>query len=141
MADLGITPSQAHYVLSSMLSDKRVSRKEVADYLGRMQKEISDLEQRLDELRSLTAGSGGRTAPRAARGRAGRRAAKPAAAAPKAKVKAKITPEQRASRKLQGVYMSLLRRIPKGKRAQYQTLAKEKNRQAAVDAMKAALKI
>jgi hypothetical protein len=136
MNDLGITPSQAHYVLSRMVSDRTISRKDVASYLAMMQREIRDLETRLDALRSLESEKG----TPAARPRARRRSA---GAAPKAVAKAKkrsrITPEQRASRQLQGVYMSLLRRIPKSKRAQFQALAKDKNRQAAVDAMKAVL--
>ena len=135
MSELDLTPSQAHYVLSKLVGDRKVTRRDVSSYLKAMQQEIEELEGRLEELRSLRAGKGGRKAA-AKKGRAG---ATGKAAAPK-KRKSKITPEQRASRKLQGVYMSLLRQIPKARRAKYQRLAKDKNRQAAVDAMKSVLK-
>jgi len=127
MGELGITPAQAHYVLTKMLNDKKVTRRDVAAYLGMMEKEINDLEKRLQKLRSLKEG-GSDEKPRTAKASAG---------GPRRN--AKVTPQQKASRKLQGVYMSMLRRIPKNKRAQYKTLATEKDRQAAVDAMKAAL--
>jgi hypothetical protein len=133
VSELGITPSQAHYVLSKMVGDKKVTRKEIASYLALMQDEINKLEMRLEELRSLKQGDAEEPAPTKRR----RRRARTTAAKPKKR--AAITAGQRASRKLQGVYMSLLRRIPKSKRAQYQSLAKEKDRQAAVDAMKAVL--
>lgn len=134
MTELGITPAQAHYVLSKMVSDRKISRRDVALYLGMMQKEIDDLEKRLEALRSLREGE---AASGPASGRKGAGTARTTSRAGKRRV----TAEQKASRKLQGVYMSLLRRIPKNKRAQYQTLAKEKDRQAAVDAMKAVLGI
>lgn len=125
MGELGITPAQAHYVLTKMLDDRKVTRRDVATYLGMMEKEINDLEKRLQSLRSLKEG-GSNEKPRASK-------AKPVGG------RKKVTAQQKASRKLQGVYMSMLRRIPKSKRAQYKTLATEKDRQAAVDAMKAAL--
>jgi len=126
MGELGITPAQAHYVLTKMLDDRKVTRRDVAAYLGMMEKEINDLEKRLQSLRSLKEG-GSNDKSRPSKGRAG------------GGRKSKVTAQQKASRKLQGVYMSMLRRIPKNKRAQYKTLATEKGRQAAVDAMKAAL--
>jgi len=132
MSELGITPAQAHYVLSKMVTDRKISRRDVAAYLSMMQKEIDELEKRLRTLRSLREGDGN-DSPKASRSGAGKSRAP--------KIRKRVTAEQKASRKLQGVYMSLLRRIPRNKRSQYQTLAKEKDRQAAVDAMKAVLGI
>lgn len=43
-----------------------------------------------------------------------------------------ITPEQLASRQLQGRYLGLIRQVPANKRAQYQKIAKEKGREAAI---------
>jgi hypothetical protein len=133
-----LSPAQAQYVLSRLLQDRKVSARDVASYLASMQGEIRALEDRLLHLRSLS------SAPAATgRGRRGRRAAgRPAAAgaaAKPAKKKVVLSPQQRISRQLQGVYMSLIRQFPKGKRAAIQNLAKEKGRQAAVDMMKADL--
>ncbi len=63
----------------------------------------------------------------------------PAAAAGGAKKGRKrrsaITPEQLASRQLQGRYLGLVRRFPESKRAYYAKVAKEKGREAAIKEM------
>ena len=50
--------------------------------------------------------------------------------------RARITPEQLASRQLQGRYLGLIRQIPASKRAQYQKIAKERGREAAINEMR-----
>ncbi|HXH38881.1 MAG TPA: hypothetical protein VNN08_09660 [Thermoanaerobaculia bacterium] len=71
-------------------------------------------------------------------------ASAPAAAAAAAPVvrrrrRARITPEQLASRQLQGRYLGLIRQIPASKRAQYQKIAKDRGREAAINEMRANL--
>jgi hypothetical protein len=68
-------------------------------------------------------------------------AAAPAvAAAPvKRRRRARITPEQLASRQLQGRYLGLIRQIPASRRGQYQKIAKDSGREAAINAMKSAV--
>ncbi len=129
MSDPGITESQAHYVLSRMLADKRVNRRDIAKYLSQMQSEIKELENRLEQLKSLSGSGSGGT----------KRAGKTTKA--KKRVSRKPNPQQIKSRKIQGVYMSLIRQIPKTKRATYKKTAKEKNREAAIAAMKKTLGI
>lgn len=46
-----------------------------------------------------------------------------------------ITPEQLASRQLQGRYLALVRQFPENKRTQYAKIAKEKGREAAINQM------
>jgi hypothetical protein len=53
--------------------------------------------------------------------------------------RARITPEQLASRQLQGRYLGLIRQIPANKRGQYQKIAKDSGREAAINAMKSAV--
>jgi hypothetical protein len=43
-----------------------------------------------------------------------------------------ITPEQLASRQLQGRYLALIRQVPESRRGQYAKIAKEKGREAAI---------
>jgi hypothetical protein len=141
-----------------------------------MQREINDLERRLEALRAASSGassgggmSAGAAAPAARRrgrppgsgrgpgrppGRpAGRPPGRPAAAAPAAAAAAPaakggrrrrgrtaITPEQLASRQLQGRYLGLIRQIPASRRAQYQRVAKERGREAAIREMQDTLK-
>jgi len=69
-------------------------------------------------------------------------AAAPKAAAPakKGKRRAAITPEQLASRQLQGRYLALVRQFPATRRAGFAKTAKEKGREAAIKEMQDSLK-
>ena len=51
-----------------------------------------------------------------------------------------ITPEQLASRQLQGRYLGLIRQIPASKRGAYQRTAKERGREAAIREMQDTLR-
>jgi hypothetical protein len=130
-----------------------------------MQREINDLERRLEQLRAATnlgavsemSGAGAAKQRRRGRppgsanrgpgrppGRPGRPPGRPPstgaaaaapAAAPRRRGRSAITPEQLASRQLQGRYLGLIRQIPASKRGQYQRTAKEKGREAAIREM------
>lgn len=131
-----LNPAQSHYVLGRLINDGKVSDRDIERYLASMSGEIRALEEKLLQLRALATGG----AP-ARRGR--RRAGARAAAAPKpakaARKKVVLTPEQKASRQLQGTYMSMLRQFPKARRTALQAIAKAKGREAAVEQMKADL--
>ncbi|HSP16324.1 MAG TPA: hypothetical protein VLV78_16370 [Thermoanaerobaculia bacterium] len=103
-----------------------------------MRREIGELEQRLRSLKEAT-GSVIRSAIAAIT--PGRRRGRPPATAGGAKRRrrAAITPEQVASRKLQGRYLGLIRQIPASRRAQYQKIAKDKGREAAIKEMQSVL--
>lgn len=158
---------QASYVLDRLISDRRISPGEVARYINDMQREINELQHRLDNLRAAAGGggaqSGASTAAAAPRrrgrppgsanrgpgrppGRPGRPPGRPPAAAASGggakagrRGRSAITPEQLASRQLQGRYLGLIRQIPASKRAQYQRTAKEKGREAAIREMQGVL--
>jgi hypothetical protein len=172
---------QAAYVLDRLIADRRISPSEVSRYVSDMHREISDLETRLQTLRTHAgASTGASSAPSstgggfgARRGRppgrppgsgvtaSGKRRGRPpgsknvapspaaastgsavaqtGVAAGKRRRRARITPEQLASRQLQGRYLGLIRQIPANKRGQYQKIAKESGREAAINAMKSAV--
>jgi hypothetical protein len=187
-----LSHGQAAYVLERLIADRRISPGEVSRYVSDMHREISDLETRLQTLRTHAGasagtgsgtGSGGGTGSGATfgarRGRppgrppgrpsgsgvtaSGKRRGRPpgsknlapsasASAAPsgtadagsapaagKRRRRARITPEQLASRQLQGRYLGLIRQIPANKRGQYQKIAKDSGREAAINAMKSAV--
>lgn len=121
-----ITPDQAHYILGRLIEDKRVSSAEVRGYVRGVQDEIRQLQERLEQLRGATGRS---TGPVARRG----------AAAPAPKKRRSITPEQLASRQLQGQYMSLIRQFPPEKRDRFKQISKSEGREAAVRKMKSEL--
>lgn len=56
------------------------------------------------------------------------------------KTRSNITPEQLASRQLQGRYLGLIRQIPANKRGQYQKTAKDQGREAAIREMEGTLR-
>ena len=160
---------QASYVLDRLISDRRISPGEVARYINDMQREINDLERRLEQLRAATMSGGavsdmggaGKAQRRRGRppgsanrkpgrppGRPGRPPGRPPAAAAAAGASAAparrrrrsaISPEQLASRQLQGRYLGLIRQIPANKRAPYQRTAKDKGREAAIREMQSFL--
>src|SRR3954469_6491000 len=180
-----LSHGQAAYVLERLVADRRVSPGEVSRYVSDMHREISDLETRLNTLRTHagastgtgsggtgTASSGGfgprrgpgrppgrppgsgvttsgkrrgrppgskNVAPSASSASSGGATAASAPAAGKRRRRARITPEQLASRQLQGRYLGLIRQIPANKRGQYQKIAKDSGREAAINAMKSAV--
>jgi hypothetical protein len=178
-----LSHGQAAYVLERLIADRRISPGEVSRYVSDMHREISDLETRLQTLRThagastgtgtaagMSSGAGfgarrgrppgrppgrpagiGVTASGKRRGRppgsknvasSASAASSGAAAAPaagKRRRRARITPEQLASRQLQGRYLGLIRQIPANKRGQYQKIAKDSGREAAINAMKSAV--
>ena len=152
----GLSSGQASYVIDRMISDRRVSPGEIIRYVNEMQREIDELEKRLQSLRAAAGGGTGGGMPAAAPARRrGRppgsrnraKAAAPAAAAPAGGAKggrrrrrrSAITAEQLASRQLQGRYLGLIRQIPASRRGQYQKTAKEKGREAAIKEMQSTL--
>ena len=135
-----------------MISDRRISPGDIIRYVNEMQHEIDELERRLQSLRAAVGGGGGTAAaaprrrgrPPGSRNRAKAAAAAPAAAGGGAKGRRRrrrsaITAEQLASRQLQGRYLGLIRQIPASRRGQYQKVAKEKGREAAIREMASAL--
>lgn len=161
-----LSPGQAAYVIDRLVADRRISAGEISRYVGDMHREISDLEQRLSSLRAATGGAAAparrgpgrppKSASAAAPASAGRRGGKrgpgrprkdasaaDAAAAPAKrgrKARKAITPEQLASRQLQGRYLGLIRQIPASRRGAFQKTAKEQSREAAIKEMESYLK-
>lgn len=53
-----VSPGQASWVLDRLIAERRISAGEVSRYVNDMQREISDLEQRLQSLREAHGSSG-----------------------------------------------------------------------------------
>jgi len=111
----------AQAILQHLMNEGRVSAADV-----NRAREIRQLEQRLASLRG---GGGG----------VRRRGRPPAAARRQSAASSALTPQQRASRQLQGRYLALVRQIPASKRARFGQIAKEKGREAAIRAMQGAV--
>lgn len=146
---MNLTEAQAHYVVEKMLEDRKISQRDVDRYLKSMHSDIDDLERRLDRLREAagsSAGSSSRTRKRKSgagkkRGRKKRAASRKTAKAGSGKKKGKkrnLSPEVKASRALQGRYISNLRSFSGRKKAEFQKIAREQGREEALRQMQAA---
>lgn len=165
-----LSAGQAAYVLERLIAERRITSAEVNRCLSDMHREISALESRLQMLRTsagtpASAATTVRRGPGRPRGRrpgrppgSGRRPGRPpgsgrkaavaappsapvATAAPvKRRRRSRITAEQLASRQLQGRYLGLIRQIPASRRGQYQKIAKDRGREAAINEMRSILK-
>ena len=125
-----LSPGQATYILERMVADRRVSARDVSQYVADMQREIDELENRLQRLRQATGGEGARA------GRRGRPTGAAKAQRPRGR---RVTAEQQASRKIQGRYLGLIRQIPASRRGPFQKIAKEKGREADIKDLVSAL--
>lgn len=123
---LDITPTQAKYVLDSLVRQRRVSPGEVARILDDMQTEIAEVTARLQLLRSgleADASRGRRGSTRSALVHRTVRRQKP------------VSAETLASRQLQGRYLGLIRQVPERGRARIKKVARQQGREAAIKAM------
>lgn len=137
-----LSGGQAAYVLERLVRERRISQGEVNRYLSELTNEISDLERRLQLLRSAHGGSSSAAparGPRRSNGAAPAKAAAAPGSAKKSRKSRKVSPEQLQSRQLQGRYLALIRQIPANKRAQYKKIASERGREAAIKEMKSAV--
>lgn len=118
-----ITEAQAHIALSNLLSAGRVTESDVSRAIS---EEIAKTQARLAHIR-------GELIPITSESLS-------AAVAPvqKRRKQKHVSPQQAESRKVQGIYMNLIRNVPQSRRGQYQALAKESGREAAILAMRAA---
>ena len=132
---VSLTPGQALYILEKAIADRKLSRRDVAQYQGEMTREIRDLEERLASLNAAGAREARLPVRRSGPG-------KRAAAAPRqraqraARPKREITPERAESMRVQGAYLALLAQIPAAKRDQFKKLAREDSREAAIKKMR-----
>lgn len=134
---MSYTTGQLQYIVTRACSDGTLTERTIRGYLADLEKEITGIEARIQELRELATGI-------AAAGHAKVRPARAAASArrPKATTqprRGRTSAKNAASRKIQGRYIAYLRQIPQKERAQYQAIVKAKGRAPAIAAMRKAL--
>lgn len=117
-----LDPRQSHYVLQTLLAQRKVAARHVRAILEDWQKEIAALRERLATLEEL-----------GVRGveKAGRRAAAGAGRA-EARVKRRLSPKVRALRRQQGQYMGLVRRLKAAEKARVRAVREKKGLPAAI---------
>ena len=122
-----VSASQARYILEKLLEEKTITAADVRRHISGMWQEMSALEKRIADLRDLAA-------PLAHPVHAVKTIAR------KVRKRAKqVSAEVRASRKLQGQYISSIRQLPERDRARYKKIASTEGREKAIAAMKKAM--
>jgi hypothetical protein len=117
-----LDPRQSHYVLQTLLAQRKVGARHVQAILKDWRREIAALRERLATLEEL----GVRGAEKA-----GRRVAVKAGRV-EARVKRRLSPKVRALRRQQGQYMGLVRRLKAGQKARVRAVREKKGLPAAI---------
>jgi hypothetical protein len=128
-AGWNISADDAKEFLQHLIHEGKVAASDVGRFF-----EIRNLERRLAELRgTITRRRGRPPASQASKTTASGGGGK------KKRASRNLTPQQRASRQLQGRYLGLIRQIPASQRARYARVAKDKGRETAIKEMQSAL--
>ncbi len=114
-----MTPAESHYVLQTLLAQRKVRQSQVAAVLGGRSKEIAELRERLATLEGI-------------QGISKRRGRPPAAARPARRRNVTISPKVRALRRLQGKYMGYVRRLKPAEKARVREVREKQGMQAAI---------
>ena len=117
-----LDPRQSHYVLQTLLAQRKVGARHVQAILEDWQKEIAALRERLATLEDLGIRGVEKT---------GRRVAVKAGRA-EARVKRRLSPRVRALRRQQGQYMGLVRRLKAAEKARVRVVREKKGLPAAI---------
>ena len=117
-----LDPRQSHYVLQTLLAQRKVGARHVQAILKDWRKEIAALRERLATLEEL----GVRGAEKA-----GRRLAVKAGRV-EARIQRRLSPKVRALRRQQGQYMGLVRRLKAGQKARVRAVRQKKGLPAAI---------
>jgi O6-methylguanine-DNA--protein-cysteine methyltransferase len=128
-AGWNISSDDAKEFLQHLIQEGKVAASEVGRFF-----EIRNLERRLAELRGTITRRRGRPPASASAS-----SAPSSTGGGKRKRSKNLTPQQRASRQLQGRYLGLIRQIPASQRARYAKVAKDKGRESAIKEMQSAL--
>lgn len=138
-ANPALTKGQALFVIERMIAERRISPAESSKYAAEMEGEIRSIEKRLAELRAAS-GAQAQPAPAARPRNADRPRGNGSVKLRRRRAAKPLTAERRASQRLQGRYLGLIAQVPKRKRAKFSAMAKDKGREAAIAAMRTALR-
>jgi hypothetical protein len=121
MRTMKMTPDESHYVLQTLISQKRIRESQVRAVLNGRAKEIAELRQRLATLEGM-------------KGRAARRGGRRAGAnrRPARRRRVAISPRVRALRRLQGKYMGYVRRLKPAEKARVRAVREKQGMPAAI---------
>jgi hypothetical protein len=119
---LALSEGTAKYVLDRFVADRRVTSADVRRYLGEMQSEIRQIEERIARLRAIAADpeSPGRQTP----------------LPPQRARRTKRRPARGNGKALGGMYGGLIRRLPRDQQQQYKDIKAADGIEAAIAALR-----
>lgn len=113
-----MTPAESHYVLQTLIAQRKVRQSQIAAVLGGRTKEIASLRERLADLEGIEGGT--------------RRTGRRQAVRPRGRRNVTISPKVRALRRLQGKYMGYVRRLKPAEKARVREVREKQGMQAAI---------
>jgi hypothetical protein len=158
----GLTPGQAHYVITRLLNERRLTTSDIAHYLNDLQHEITTITERLATLRTASNTPPATTAQRTSRNTTHRTTSHSTPSNRKRRTPSRTTrrtpsntipsntpipsnttkarrhfsPAARAQQQLQGRYLGYMRQLPAYARPRFQAIKARDGYDAAITALK-----
>lgn len=123
-----LSPDQAHYVITTLIAQRKLRPSQVTRALRSREQEIRSLRERLASLERM---SGDGAAPDSSRGPR-RRRGRPSAGASAPVRRRKMSPKVRALRRLQGKYMGFVRGLKPAEKARVRSVREKQGMAAAI---------
>ena len=123
-----LTPDQAHYVLTTLVAQRKLRQTQIDQALRNRDNEIRSLRERLASLEGMDGAAS--SSPRRGGRRRGRGAASGSASRPIRR--RKMSPKVRALRRLQGKYMGFVRGLKPAEKARVRAVREKQGMGAAI---------
>ena len=120
-----LTPDQAHYVLTTLVAQRKLRQSQIDQALRNRDNEIRSLRERLASLEGMSDGASSSSRGRRARGRRAAPASRPVR-------RRKMSPKVRALRRLQGRYMGFVRGLKPAEKARVRAVREKQGMGAAI---------
>ena len=123
-----LTPDQAHYVLATLVAQRKLRQTQIDQALRNRDNEIRSLRERLASLEGMSGGSSsGRGGGARGRGGAGK-----STSGSRPVRRRKMSPKVRALRRLQGKYMGFVRGLKPAEKARVRSVREKQGMGAAI---------
>lgn len=129
-----LTPDQAHYVLTTLVAQRKLRQTQIDQALRNRDNEIRSLRERLASLEGMSDGASSSSRGRGRRARGGRATSGSggSAAASRPIRRRKMSPKVRALRRLQGKYMGFVRGLKPAEKARVRAVREKQGMGAAI---------
>jgi hypothetical protein len=129
-----LTPDQAHYVLTTLVAQRKLRQTQIDQALRNRDSEIRSLRERLASLEGMSDGASSSSGRRGGRGRGRGAASRSGSSAPASRPirRRKMSPKVRALRRLQGKYMGFVRGLKPAEKARVRAVREKQGMGAAI---------